>query len=139
MQLDQELNFGLNEYSAYAKFRNNVEKSKRKLMKIFSKLKKENKKIIGYGATAKVNTILNFCKIKSETLDYFLDTTPGKAGKFMPGSHLYVQKYNKILSNQADYVFLGAWNFKKEIFKKERKYIKKGGKFITHIPVPKII
>ena len=86
-----------------------------------------------------MNTILNFCKIKSETLDYFLDTTPGKTGKFMPGSHLYVQKYNKILTNQADYDFLGAWNFKKEIFKKEKNFIKKGGKFITHVPKVRII
>ena len=108
-------------------------------MEIFSNLKNRNKKIIGYGATAKVNTILNFCKIKSETIDYFLDTTPNKIGKFMPGSHLYVQKYNKSSTYQADYVFLGAWNFKKEIFKKERKYIKRGGKFITHVPTPKII
>tara|TARA_Y100000590_G_scaffold196198_1_gene222755 strand:+ start:2504 stop:3748 length:1245 start_codon:yes stop_codon:yes gene_type:complete len=139
MQLDQELNFGLDKYSTYIKFKKNVEKSRKKLMEIFSKLKNKNKTIIGYGATAKVNTVLNFCKIKSETLDYFLDTTPGKVGKFMPGSHLYVQKYNRILTNQADYVFLGAWNFKKEIFKKEKKYIKKGGKFITHVPTPKII
>ena len=57
----------------------------------------------------------------------------------MPHSHIYVKRYNKPLTNEADYVFLGAWNFKEEIFKKERKYIKKGGKFITHIPVPKII
>ena len=57
----------------------------------------------------------------------------------MPGAHLYIQKYSKPLTNQADYVFLGAWNFKKEIFKKEKKYIKKGGKFITHVPTPKII
>ena len=139
MQLDQELKFGLDKYSTYIKFKKNVEKSRRKLMEIFSRLKNKNKTIIGYGATAKVNTVLNFCKIKSETLDYFLDTTPGKTGKFMPGSHLYVQKYNRILTNQADYVFLGAWNFKKEIFKKEKKYIKNGGKFITHVPVPKII
>jgi len=139
MQLDQELNFGLNKYLTYIKFKNNVEKSRRKLVEIFSKLKNKNKTIIGYGATAKVNTILNFCKIKSETLDYFLDTTPSKTGKFMPGSHLYIQRYNKVLTNQADYVFLGAWNFKKEIFKKERKYIKRGGKFITHVPIPKII
>ena len=138
-QIDQELIFGLNKYSTYLKFKGNVEKSRIKLIKIFSKLKNKNKKIIGYGATAKVNTILNFCKIKSETMDYFLDTTPSKIGKFMPGSHLYVQGYNKALTNKVDYVFLGAWNFKKEIFKKERKYIKKGGKFITHVPTPKII
>ena len=139
MQLDQELNFGLNKYSTYTKFRNNVEKSKRELMKIFSKLKKRNKTIIGYGATAKVNTILNFCKIKNETIDCFLDTTPGKTGKFMPGSHLYIKRYNQALTNQVDYIFLGAWNFKKEIFKKEKKYIKRGGKFIIHVPIPKII
>ena len=138
-QLDQELSFGLNKYSTYIKFKDNVEKSRIKLMEIFSNLKNRNKKIIGYGATAKVNTILNFCKIKSETIDYFLDTTPNKIGKFMPGSHLYVQKYNKSLTYQADYFFLGAWNFKKEIFKKEKKYIKSGGKFITHVPAPKII
>ena len=82
---------------------------------------------------------MNFCKIKSETFEYFLDTTPYKAGKYMPGSHIYIKKYNKPLTNEAEYVFLGAWNFKQEIFKKERKYINKGGKFITHVPFPKII
>ena len=116
-----------------------VENSKKKLRAIFLKLKKQKKKIIGYGSTAKVCTILTYCKIKSETLEYFFDTTPNKVGKYMPGSHIYIKKYNKPLTNEADYVFLGAWNFKKEIFKKERKFIKKGGKFITHVPVPKII
>ena len=139
MQLDHELNFGLDKYSTYIKFKNNVEKSRRQLMEIFYKLKKRNKTIIGYGATAKVNTVLNYCKIKNETLDYFLDTTPNKTGKFMPGSHLYIQKYNKSSTNKVDYIFLGAWNFKREIFKKEKKYIKRGGKFITHVPIPKII
>jgi methylation protein EvaC len=139
MQLDHELNFGLDKYSTYIKFKNNVEKSRKQLMEIFYKLKKRNKTIIGYGATAKVNTVLNYCKIKNETLDYFLDTTPNKTGKFMPGSHLYIQKYNKSSTNKVDYIFLGAWNFKREIFKKEKKYIKRGGKFITHVPIPKII
>ena len=83
--------------------------------------------------------ILSFCKITRETLDYFFDTTPNKIDKYMPGSHIYVKRYSKPLTNEADYVFLGAWNFKKEIFKKEKKYIKNGGKFITHVPVPKII
>ena len=76
---------------------------------IRTNLKNRNKTIIGYGATAKVNTVLNFCKIKDETIDYFLDTTPGKIGKYMPGSHLFVQRYSKPLSSQADYVFLGAY------------------------------
>ena len=138
-QLDDEINFGLNMFSTYLKFKNKVEKSKKKLIKIFSKLKNRNKRIIGYGSTAKVNSDLNFCKIKIETLEYFVDTTPNKIGKFMPGSHLYIKKYSKASIQQADYIFLGAWNFKKEIFKKEKKYIKNGGKFITHVPIPKII
>ena len=138
-QLNQEIKFGLDRFLTYIKFSKNVENSKKKLIAIFSKLKKQNKKIIGYGSTAKACTILSFCKITSETLDYFFDTTPNKIGKYMPGSHIYVKRYSKPLTNEADYVFLGAWNFKKEIFKKEKKYIKNGGKFITHVPVPKII
>ena len=133
------MNFGLNKYSSYIKFKNRVENSRRKLVKIFSKLKSLNKKIIGYGSTAKVNTVLNYCKIKNETIDYFVDTTPNKIGKFMPGSRLYIKKYSKASIKQADYIFLGAWNFKKEIFKKEKKYIKNGGKFIVHVPIPKVI
>ena len=139
MQLNQELRYGINKYSTYIKFKNKVESSKRKLKQIFLNLKKKNKKIIGYGATAKSSTVLNYCNIKKETLEYFLDTTPNKTGKYMPGTHIYIKDYNKNLLNKADYVFLGAWNFKEEIFKKERQYIKNGGKFITHVPIPRIV
>ena len=138
-QLKHEIKFGLGTYSTYIKFKNRVKKSRKKLRKIFSRLKKKNKKIIGYGSTAKVCTILAYCKIKSETLEYFFDTTPNKVGKYMPGSHIYIKKYTKPLTDEADYIFLGAWNFKKEIFNKEKKFIKRGGKFITHVPFPKII
>ena len=139
MQLNRELSYGINKYSTYIKFKNKVESSKRKLKQIFLNLKKKNKKIIGYGATAKSSTVLNYCNIKNETLDYFLDTTPHKARKYMPGSHIYIKNYNKTLLNKVDYVFLGAWNFKEEIFKKEKQYIKNGGKFITHVPIPRIV
>ena len=139
IQLNQELNYGINKYATYIEFKNKVESSKKKLKQILLKLKKKNKKIIGYGATAKSSTVLNYCNIKNETLEYFLDTTPNKTGKYMPGTHIYIKSYSKHLLNRADYVFLGAWNFKEEIFKKERRYIKNGGKFITHIPIPKIV
>ena len=138
-QLNYEIKFGLDKYSTYIKFKNRVKKSRKKLREIFSRLKKKNKKIIGYGSTAKVCTILAYCKIKSDTLEYFFDTTPNKVGKYMPGSHIYIKKYTKPLTDEADYIFLGAWNFKKEIFNKEKKFIKRGGKFITHVPFPKII
>ena len=139
MQLDHELKYGINKYSTYVKFKNKVKNSKKKLKQILLKLKKENKRIIGYGATAKSSTVLNYCNINNETLEYFLDTTPNKTRKYMPGTHIYIKDYNKTLLNKVDYVFLGAWNFKEEIFKKERRYIKNGGKFITHVPIPRII
>ncbi len=139
MQLNRELRYGINKYSTYIEFKNKVESSKKKLKQIFLKLKKKNKKIVGYGATAKSSTVLNYCNIKNETLEYFLDTTPNKIGKYMPGTHIYINNYNKTLLNKVDYVFLGAWNFKEEIFKKEKRYIKNGGKFITHVPIPRIV
>ena len=121
IQLNKELKYGINKFSTYIKFKNKVENSKTKLKQIFLKLKKKNKRIVGYGATAKSSTVLNYCNVKNETLDYFLDTTPDKAGKYMPGTHIHIKRYNKHLMNKADYVFLGAWNFKKEIFNKEKK------------------
>jgi len=138
-QFSEELKFKLNKYSTFVNFRKKVEKSKKNLKKIFYDIKKKRKKIIGYGATAKATTVLNFCNINDETIDYFLDTTPDKVKKFMPGTHIFIKPYNKKSLNFADYVFLGAWNFKQEIFKKEKKFLKKGGKFITHIPKPHII
>ena len=67
-----------------------------------------------------------------------MDTTPDKQNKYTPGSKIIIKKYKKIDKN-VDYIFLGAWNFKKEIFKKEKKFLSRGGNFITHTPYPKII
>ena len=112
---------------------------KKKLIEIFRKCKKQNKKIIGYGATAKSTTILNYCSIYNSTIDYFLDTTKDKQNKYTPGTKIKIMKYKGFIEKDVDIIFLGAWNFKKEIFKKEKKFIKSGGKFIIHTPYPKII
>ena len=138
-QLLNEKNFGLNNYSTHKKFHFLVKKSKEKLLKIIKKIKNKKLRIIGYGATAKATTVLNYCNINNDMIDYFLDTTPDKINKFMPGKNIKIYKYNKKLLDNIDYVYLGAWNFKDEIFKKERKFIKRGGKFITHVPFPRII
>mgnify|MGYP006108129303 CR=1 FL=1 len=137
--LKKELKFKIDKFETYIKFRNKVEASKKKLTNIFSKIKKKKKKIIGYGSTAKSVTVLNYCDINDNTIDFFIDTTPDKTNKYMPGTHIYIKKYKKNLLKNIDYIFLGAWNFKKEIFKKEKKFIQNGGKFITHIPKPSII
>ncbi len=139
VNFQREIQYGLHKFSTYKSFAKKVSKSKIKLKDIFDKLKKNNKKIIGYGATAKSCTVLNYCKIDKKYFEYFYDTTSYKIGKYLPGTKIMIKKYKKLKVNDADYVYLGAWNFKDEIFKKEKKFIKNGGKFITHIPSAKII
>ena len=108
-------------------------------MNIFKNLKNKNLKIIGYGATAKSCTVLNYCGIGKQFIQYFFDTTSYKIDKYLPGSKILIKKYKKLNKKNVDIVFLGAWNFKEEIFKKEKEFIRKGGKFITHVPKPKLI
>ena len=138
-QINAEIKFGLNKLSTYYKFGKKALESKRKLINLLKKLKNQNKTILGYGATAKSTTVLNYCNIDHNIIDFFVDTTPDKINKFMPGKKIMIKKYTKSIYKNADYFFLGAWNFKKEIFKKEKKFIKNGGKFIVHVPSPKII
>jgi methylation protein EvaC len=138
-QKKKEIKFGLNKRNTYIEFSKRVKVSKKKLIEIFRKCKKQNKKIIGYGATAKSTTILNYCSIDNSTIDYFLDTTKDKQNKYTPGTKIKIMKYKGFIEKDVDIIFLGAWNFKKEIFKKEKKFIKSGGKFIIHTPYPKII
>ncbi len=138
-QINAEIKFGLNKLSTYYKFGKKALESKRKLITLLKKLKNQNKTILGYGATAKSTTILNYCNIDHNIIDFFVDTTPDKINKFMPGKKIMIKKYTKSVYKNADFFFLGAWNFKKEIFKKEKKFIKNGGKFIVHVPSPKII
>ncbi len=135
----EELLNGLNKLSCYKKFAVRVQNSKNLLIKIFNDLKNKNKKIIGYGATAKSTTILNYCKIDQKIIDYFLDTTKDKQNKFTPGTKIPIFKYNGYIKDNVDYIFLGAWNFRDEIFEKEKKFINRGGKFIIHTPKPRIL
>ena len=104
----------------------------------FIKSLKSDKNIIGYGASAKAVTIINYCNLKENFFDFFYDTTKQKIGKFLPGTRIKVLKYKKLKDTKI-YVFLGAWNFYKEILKKENYFYTNSGKFITHIPYPKII
>ena len=138
-EIKKELRFGLDKFSTYKKFEKKVKLSKKKLIKIFKDLNKKRLRIIGYGATAKSCTVLNYCGIGKRYIEYFFDTTSYKINKYLPGSKILIKKYKKLDLSEVDVVYLGAWNFKEEIFKKEKSFIKKGGRFITHIPYPKII
>lgn len=139
IQLKKEISFGLSNFSTYQNFAIRANSSKNKLISLLNYYKNNKKIIVGYGATAKATTVLNYCNIKDELIKYFVDTTPEKQNKYMPGTKIKILKYHKKKILAADIVFLGAWNFKEEIFNKEKKFIKKGGKFLTHIPYPRII
>ena len=137
--LKDEKKLGLNNFKTYKKFANRVYKSKKKLVALLKRLKKQNKKIISYGATYKSTTVFNYCKIGTEYFSYITDTTKNKQGKFTPGMHIPILPPEKGFNESVDYAYLGAWNFKKEIMKKEKKFIKRGGKFITHVPDVRIV
>jgi len=137
--LNNERNIGLNNFKTFKKFAKKVKNSKKKLVSLLKKLKSKNKKIISYGATYKSTTVFNYCKIDTNYFHYVTDTTNNKQGKFTPGTHIPIVSPEIGFNDSVDYAFLGAWNFKKEILKKEKNFIKRGGKFITHVPEVKIL
>ena len=134
-----EIKQKLHKIDTYRKFSSRVKKSKKDLRSLLSKLKAKKKKIISYGATYKSTTVFNYCDIGEKFIDYVIDTTPNKQGKFTPGKHLPIISPEKGLDNNVDYAFLGAWNFEKEIKQKEKSFLRRGGKFIVHVPKVRII
>ena len=136
---NSELDKKLNKFSTYKKFSNRVKDSKKNLVKLLKNLKNKNKKVISYGATYKSATVFNYCNINSNLIDHVVDTTRNKQGKYTPGKHLLIKPPCDMVKEKIDYAFLGAWNFAKEILEKEKKFIKNGGKFITHVPNIRII
>ena len=137
--LKKEQNFGLEELSTYTKFQDKVNKSKEEIRNFFINAKKDNKKIVCYGAAAKGNTVLNFCEIGSDFIDYVVDISPHKQGKFLPGTHIPIFPPKKLKETKPDYIVILAWNLKEEIMK-QIEFVKEWeGKFVFLIPEVKII
>jgi methylation protein EvaC len=135
----KELKQGLHKFLTYKNFAKRVKNSKIKLKLLLKRLKKNRKNVISFGATYKSATIFNYCNIGSDLIKYVLDSTKNKQGKYTPGKHILIKPSNEGIPKDIDYAFLGAWNFLKEIKKKEIKFLKRGGKFITHVPKVRII
>lgn len=132
--IDNEQIFGLDKFETFQRWSKKIEDNKTDLLILLNNLKKSGKKVISYGATSKSTTVFNYCGIDSRLIEFILDTTPAKQGKFSPGMHIPVIKYSPELMNDVSYVFLGAWNFVEEIKNKESNFVKNGGKFLTHVP-----
>lgn len=110
-----------------------------KLLALLASLKGRGKRIAGYGAPAKGNTLLNFFSIGRELLDYIVDDSPFKQGKHTPGKRIPVVSSSVLSKNQPDYLLILAWNFAPSIIKKNEMFRKRGGKFIIPVPTPRII
>ena len=128
--LDDEKLKNLDNISSCLKFKNNCELSKIKTKNSLLNFKKNNYKIAGYAATSKSTTILNYCNINNNLIDYICDTTPEKIGKFSPGTHIPIVDMSHFKNFNPDIAYLFAWNHKDEIFKKEKNY---KGKWFSHV------
>lgn len=125
---------GLHEAKTYEQFKRNCEASRAKLVGLLEKLRAEGKRVVGYGATSKSTTVLNYCGIDSRHIEFISDTTPIKQGKFSPGAHIPVKPLENFKLNPPDYALLFAWNHAAEIFEKEGAFRAGGGKWITYVP-----
>lgn len=124
-------------YSKLLELDKNIKTSKIELLEILNKIKKEGKKICGFGATSKATTIFNYCGIGPDLLPFVTDNTPIKQGKFYPGVHVPVVPQENFKG--VDYAFLLAWNHFKEINESQKSFRESGGQWVTHVPKPAII
>jgi SAM-dependent methyltransferase len=129
---------GLFSINTYGRFRADVEKVKRELLLFLIEQKKAGKTVVGYGAPAKGNTLLNYCGIRTDLLEYTVDRSPHKQGKFLPGTHIPVFGPDKIRETKPDYVLILPWNIQGEIMQQMAHIRDWGGKFAVAIPEMKV-
>ncbi|MCG2735263.1 MAG: class I SAM-dependent methyltransferase [Candidatus Methanoperedenaceae archaeon] len=130
---------GIFDLNTYYNFCEKVKLTKRKLLQFLVQAKNDGQKIVGYGAPAKGNTLLNYCGIRTDFLDYTVDRSPYKQNKYLPGTHIPIKNPDKIKEDKPDYVLILPWNIKDEIME-QMSYIRDWkGKFIIPIPEPKIV
>ena len=137
--INEEHQFGLSNIETYRNFSSKVEFVREKLLGFLNTTKKEGKKVVCYGAAAKGNTLLNYCKVDSSLVDYIIDKNPHKQGKFLPGSHLPIKSPDEILKTKPSFVLILPWNIKDEIINQMSHIKKWGGKFVIPIPEVNII
>ena len=132
--LQKEIEFGLTDISTYINFQNQINQTKKNIREFFVSAKEAHKKIVGYGAAAKGNTLLNFCELGKDFVEFIVDRSPHKQGLFLPGSHIPVKSVSNLQEVKPDYVVILPWNLKDEIVM-QTNYIKNwGGKFVILIP-----
>jgi SAM-dependent methyltransferase len=135
----RELALGFDRLQTYQNFDEQVKSTKRKILSLLIELRDRGKTIVGYGAPGKGNTLLNYCGIRTDLLDYTVDRNPYKQGKFTPGTHIPILAPERIRATRPDYVFILPWNLKDEISTQMSFVRDWGGRFIVPIPEPQIL
>ena len=134
-----EESFGLTDIVRYRRFASQVEETKRGILELLIRLKRQGATIAGYGAPGKGNTLLNYCGIRSDFIDFTVDRNPYKQGKFLPGTHIPIYAPEEIEQQRPDYVFILPWNIQDEIVAQLAHIREWGGQFIVPIPSAKVL
>ena len=137
--LEQEASRGVNQFGYYSGFADRVGHVKGSLCRLLTDLKGRGGRIAAYGAAAKGSTLLNYCGIGPELLDFVVDRSPHKQGRYMPGVHLPIYSPQRLVEAMPDYTLLLTWNFADEILAQQAEYRQRGGRFIIPVPEPKVV
>jgi len=135
----QELIFGIDKLETYVEFEQGVFESKRKLLEFLIAAKRAGKQVVGYGAPGKGNTLLNYCGIRTDFIDYTVDRSPHKQGHFTPGTHIPILHPDQIFQTRPDYVLILPWNLTEEITQQMAAIKDWGGQFVVPIPEVKVL
>ena len=137
--LEREVDAGFTELSYYLSFGDRVKKTKRNILDFMIRAKEKNETIVGYGAPAKGNTLLNYCGISTDFIEYTVDLNPYKQGRFLPGSHIPIYSPEKIVETKPDYLLILPWNLKDEIIQQMYFVRDWGCKFLLLIPQVEVV
>lgn len=136
---NRELAAALNQMNTYSSFAEQVKATKRNLLEFLIQARRAGSKVAGYGAPGKGNTLLNYCGIRRDFLDFTVDRNPYKQGKFLPGTHIPIYPVEKIDEARPDYLLILPWNFKDEIIRQMARIRDWGGKFVVPIPNVQVV
>jgi SAM-dependent methyltransferase len=137
--LERERAGGYDRLEGYEGFGEQVAETKRRLLELLIGLRDDGKRIAGYGAPGKGNTLLNYCGIRADFVEYTVDRNPGKHGKFLPGTHIPIHPPERIAETKPDYVLILPWNLKREIAAQLEYVCEWGGRLIVPIPEPEVL